>query len=70
MADICAVSANTLHRKLFIATGMSPMAYLKTCRMKLAYNLLVNSYKPLTDIAFLSGYASQSAFTFAFSQHY
>ncbi|ERT12446.1 hypothetical protein O185_14225 [Photorhabdus temperata J3] len=70
MADICAVSASTLHRKLFIATGMSPMAYLKTCRMKLAYNLLVNSYKPLTDIAFLSGYASQSAFTFAFSQHY
>ncbi|MQL48648.1 helix-turn-helix domain-containing protein [Photorhabdus khanii] len=70
MADICAVSASTLHRKLFIATGMSPMAYLKTCRMKLAYNLLVNSYKPLADIAFLSGYASQSAFTFAFNQHF
>ncbi|OCQ52128.1 Exoenzyme S synthesis regulatory protein ExsA [Photorhabdus australis subsp. thailandensis] len=70
MADICAISVSTLHRKLFIATGMSPMAYLKTCRMKFAYNLLVNSYKSLSDIAFLSGYASQSAFTFAFNQHY
>lgn len=46
------------------------MAYLKTCRMEFAYNLLVYSDRTLADIAFLSGYASQSAFTFAFSQHY
>ncbi len=70
MADICAVSASTLRRKLFIATGMSPMAYLKTCRMEFAYNLLAYSDRTLADIAFLSGYASQSAFTFAFNQHY
>jgi AraC-like DNA-binding protein len=48
--------------------GRSAMAYLTHWRMRRAGHQLVNSSEPVSSIAFSLGYASESAFGFAFKR--
>jgi AraC family transcriptional regulator len=66
-----AVGIHPLHlartfRKFF---DCSPGEYLRKCRIELASNLLINSKKPLVEIALSSGFGDQSQFTRSFKQH-
>ena len=64
------VSVHPLHlartfRKFF---GCSPGEYLRNCRIERAINLLLDTKKPLVEIALASGFADQSQFTQSFKQ--
>jgi AraC family transcriptional regulator len=65
-----AVGVHSMHlartfRKFF---NSSPGEYLRKCRIELATNLLLNSKKPLIDIALTTGFTDQSHFTQCFKQ--
>ena len=58
-------------RRIFEAQfGVTPMQYLQTRRLLTAKQLLADTRLPVTEIAFLSGFASVRRFNAAFAQHY
>jgi AraC family transcriptional regulator len=71
---IAEVAANAGVHRLHLARafrrffGCSPGEYLRKCRIELASNMLLNSKKPLAEIALVSGFADQSQFTQSFKQ--
>lgn len=73
LADIatqCGISVATLVRTFQRALGTSAALYLRTRRLHEAYNLLQSSDRQVSDIAEHIGYASVSAFTFAFRRQF
>ncbi len=56
------------HRKFMQAFQLSATDYLKRRRLAQAANLLVHSEERIIDIAFISGFDSQEAFTRAFKK--
>ncbi|GAF12403.1 transcriptional regulator, AraC family [Bacillus sp. JCM 19046] len=58
------------HRKFMQAFQLSATDYLKRRRLAQAANLLVHSEERIIDIAFISGFDSQEAFTRAFKKIY
>jgi len=61
------VSERTLHRRL-VADGASYQGLLEQAQRRLAEGLLVQSDHSIAEIAFLTGYSEQSAFTRAFKR--
>lgn len=61
------VSERTLHRRL-VADGASFQGLLEQARRRLAEGLLAQSDHSIAEIAFLTGYSEQSAFTRAFKR--
>ena len=61
------VSERTLHRRL-AADGASFQGLLEQAQRRLAEGLLVQSDHSIAEIAFLTGYSEQSAFTRAFKR--
>jgi AraC-like DNA-binding protein len=61
------MSDRTLHRRL-VADGISFQGLLEQARRRLAEGLLVQSDHSIAEIAFLTGYSEQSAFTRAFKR--
>ena len=51
-------------------TGLSPMDYILSCRMRLAEDLLVNSSSSITEIARRAGYQDLFFFSRHFKQHH
>lgn len=51
-------------------TGITIYKYLQSRRLTIAAENLVNSNKPIAQIAYEAGYDSQQAFSFAFKQLY
>ncbi len=56
------------HNLFSNATGQTPYQYILEKRLSLAKHLLLFSEKPLTEIAFESGFSSQSYFNFVFKK--
>lgn len=67
MAREMGMSERTLHRRL-ASDGMSFQSLLEQARRQLAEGLLVQSDHSIAEIAFLTGYSEQSAFTRAFKR--
>ena len=65
LGEVAPQSARSLQRQL-AAAGLSYQQVLDACRERRARQLLVDPRLGLSDIAFLLGYAEQSAFTRAF----
>ena len=67
LREVAPTSARSLQRQLAEA-GLSYQQVLDACREKRARQLLTDPRLNLSDIAFLLGYAEQSAFTRAFTR--
>ncbi len=62
----CGASPHHLLRAFHLATGTSPMAYLRARRLTLAAHALTEGRKPVLHIGLDWGYGSQEAFARAF----
>lgn len=59
-----------LNRIFTEETGITIYKYLQNRRLTVAAEKLVNTDKPITQIAYEAGYDTQQSFTFAFKQAY
>lgn len=64
------LSRTSLHRKIKIMTGNSPVELIKTIRMKQAAFLLDKTGKTIAEIAYEVGYSSPAYFSSAFSAYW
>jgi AraC-like DNA-binding protein len=70
LAALCKSSVPNF-RKLFVsATGISPLAYIKDIRMKVALSLLKNTKLSILEIALRSGFPTLSNFNRQFKAYY
>ena len=67
LARLCAMSSASLRREFGRVMGVSPRAYLKSCQMKKAQQLLLLTHMPITQIALTIGYEDVSGFNRQFS---
>ena len=70
IADAVHYSKYHLHRVFSDTVGLTVHEYMKRRQLTESAKLLVFSEKPIVDIALLSGYRSQQAFTSAFTAMY
>ena len=66
LAEIAGVSRFHFHRLYRAITGETPSATLRRLRLARAADMLKNTSKPITEIAFDVGYESSQAFSKAF----
>ena len=64
------MSRNSLHRKIKVMTGSSPVELIKTIRMKQAALLLEKSNVTVSEVAYRVGYSSLSYFSSAFNNYW
>ena len=64
------ISQASLFRLFQSSVGCSPMAFVRKRRMEEAKQILMNSDRPISEIAALVGYQNFGAFSEAFSQHF
>lgn len=69
LARLAGLSEARFHSRFLSETGLSPMEYVRNKRLQRAEQLLRSTAQPIGDIAAQVGYASQSAFSAAFSRH-
>lgn len=70
LADKLHYSKFYLARTFARQTGETIGKYIKRCRLELAANELVETNKPIVEIAYEAHYNSQQAFTLAFRRLY
>lgn len=70
LADKLGVSERHVRRIFEAHWGVSPLQYLQTRRLLTAKQLLTDTRLPVTQVAFLSGFASVRRFNAAFVEHY
>ena len=70
LADRLGVSSRHLRRIFDAQLGVTPLQYLQTRRLLTARQLLADTDLPITQVAFISGFASVRRFNAAFAQHY
>lgn len=70
IAKVAGYSKYHLSRIFSDTVGCTLHQYIKNKRLEKAAMQLMDTKLPITDIAFLSGYDSQQAFTLAFKQLY
>lgn len=66
LAGLAGMSRSAFSERFKAKTGLSVMGYLTRWRMLLAADRVVSSSEPISHIASLLGYESESAFVFAF----
>ncbi|GAB3416569.1 two-component regulator propeller domain-containing protein [Niabella aquatica] len=64
------MSRTSLHRKIKVMTGSSPVELIKTIRMKQAAMLLEKSNVTVSEVAYQVGYSSLSYFSSAFNNYW
>jgi AraC family transcriptional regulator len=67
LAELCAASPYHLSRSFRVATGLSPMAYLRARRLSVAAKALADNDETILSIALDAQYGSHEAFTRAFA---
>jgi AraC family transcriptional regulator of adaptative response / DNA-3-methyladenine glycosylase II len=70
LAQRLGISARHLRRIVELHLGVSPLQYRQTRRLLLAKQLLCDTRLAIPEIAHLSGFGSQRAFSAAFKAHY
>jgi len=68
MATECGLKRSQFSEYCYQIKGMSPMDYLKQCRIKLAKDLLITTELTITDIAFQAGFGSSQYFATVFKK--
>jgi AraC family transcriptional regulator len=68
LAAQCGMSRSHLCRMFKTTTGRSVHEHVNAARMEMAKSLIMESELPFKAVAFRAGFASQSAFTFAFGK--
>ena len=66
MASAAAVSRSGLHRKVKHLLGTSPMEFLREARIRKAAQMLRDTNKPVTEIAYLCGFSDPKYFSKCF----
>lgn len=69
LAELCGVSRFYFCRIFKEATGMTAMAYLTQCRLKMADILLENTDKKIAEIAWACGFEDESYFSRIYKKH-
>ena len=64
------MSRSTLTRKLKALTGQTPLQFIRSIRMKYAYQLLQNHTVSVAEAMYRVGYNDQRSFTLAFKEMY
>lgn len=70
LADLMAINRSHFQRKVKSMTGFSPSEIIKTIRLEKAKELLLTRKHNITEVAYQTGFSSQSYFTKCFTQHY
>ena len=66
MASAVAVSRSGLHRKVKHLVGTSPMEFLREARIRKAIQMLTDTSKPVSEIAYLCGFSDPKYFSKCF----
>ena len=71
LAQTAALSRSSFAQRFSLLMGEPPLAFLASCRMRLAMQLLTRAghRHTLTEIAAQTGYESEAAFSHAFKRH-
>jgi two-component system sensor histidine kinase ChiS len=70
LADQMATNRSHFQRKIKSLTGFSPSELIKTVRLEKAKELLLLKTGNITEVAYQTGFSSQSYFTRCFTQHF
>lgn len=70
LAENLNISRSQLHRKLKSLTGYSISSYIRIVRLEKALDLLKSQSGNVTEIAYETGFSSQSYFTKSFAEHF
>ncbi len=70
LARLCGLSVARFHARFLVETGQTPMDYVRTRRLHLGRQLLLESRLAVGEVATRVGYSSQSAFTAALSREF
>jgi AraC-like DNA-binding protein len=65
-----AMSRSQLNRKIKALTGMTPNNYIKTLRLKKAYELLKVKGSRVSDVAYQTGFSDPNYFTICFKKEF
>lgn len=70
LADMMATNRSHFQRKVKAITGISPSDLIRTIRLEKAKEFLLAKKGNITEVAYQSGFSSQSYFTKCFTQHF
>lgn len=70
LADQMATNRSHFQRKVKTITGLSPSEIVRTIRLEKAKELLLAKSGNITEVAYQTGFSSQSYFTKCFTQHF
>lgn len=70
LADQMATNRSHFQRKVKAITGLSPSEIIKAIRLEKANELLLSKNGNITEVAYQTGFSSQSYFTKCFTQHF
>ncbi len=70
LASSMNVSKSTLNRKVKALTDMTPSDFIYSIRMKRASQMLLNTQRPVSEIAYLVGFSTPKYFTKCFKKEF
>lgn len=70
LCNALSISRVQLHRKLIALTGQPASHFIRTFRLSKAKDLLLNTSKPVSEIAYETGFSDANYFSRVFSQEY
>ena len=70
LAEIMCMSRSNFYRKIKGISGMSPNDYLKTIRLKMAAELLLQQEYRINEICYMTGFNSASYFAKCFQKQF
>ncbi|MGZ3861569.1 MAG: hybrid sensor histidine kinase/response regulator transcription factor [Bacteroidia bacterium] len=70
LADLMAINRSHFQRKVKAITGLSPSEIIKSVRMEKAKEMLLQKTGNVTEVAYSTGFSSQSYFTKCFTEYY
>lgn len=70
LAELMHINRSHFQRKVKALTGYSPSELIRTIRLERARELLLKKEGNITEIAYATGFTSQSYFTKCFSEHF
>ena len=70
LADALAVSKSSLYRKMKIATGLSPIEFIRNIRLKYGSQLLKNKSMSIAEVAYECGFSNPKYFATCFKEDF
>ena len=70
LAELMNINRSHFQRKIKALTGYSPSELIRTIRLEKARELLLDKKGNITEVAYATGFTSQSYFTKCFSEHF